>query len=307
MRRFACEIASIQGGSRIGGLAGPVLLAFALSACGGTKPAGAKAATSEEAPAQAASEGAGEGAPAGEGDEAADGEVVELADAKGVKEAHGATASKIKATKTEAALKFVVVDKDKGPIPGIVIALTGKKDQKKVFTAETDAEGYTEILVPIGQDYDLVYLSLGMQEIAATIPVTSEPNQNIRLTLRYKRILPPAPDRGIVLDNVHFDTGKATIRPESLPELDRVAEYLTHKPKLKIEIAGHTDNVGDPKSNQSLSQRRADACRAYLIKKGIDQGRVRAVGYGDTRPISPNDTVDGRQRNRRIEAQELSD
>jgi outer membrane protein OmpA-like peptidoglycan-associated protein len=289
MRRFStCQIVGV----------------LLLTACGGTKPAESPA--DDTAAAAAASDaGAPEGGDAAaSAEEPADGEVVELADAKGVKEAHGATPSKIKGTKTEAALKFVVVDKDKGPIVGIVIALTGK-DGKKFYTTETDATGYTEILVPIGQDYEVVYLSLGMQEIAATIPVTSEPNQNIRLTLRYKRILPPAPDRGIVLDNVHFDTGKATIRPESLPELDRVVEYMTHKPNLKIEISGHTDNVGDPKSNKSLSQRRADACRAYLIKKGIDQGRVQAVGYGDSRPIAANDTVDGRQRNRRIEAQEL--
>jgi len=275
-----------------------------LTACAGSKPAEAPAAADSDS---AAASPEGDAAPSSAPDAEAPAEegVVELKDADGVKGAHGATPSKIKSTKTEAALKLVIVDKDKGPIPGIVIALTGKKDGKKLFTAETDAEGYTEILVPIGQDYDIVYLSLGMQEIAATIPVTSEPNQNIRLTLRYKRILPPAPDRGIVLDNVHFDTGKATIRPESFPELDRVAEYMTHKPNLKIEISGHTDNVGDPKSNQSLSQRRADACRTYLIKKGIDQARIKAVGYGDTRPLAPNDTVDGRQRNRRIEAQEL--
>jgi len=274
-----------------------------LTACGGGKPAESPADTSAAPPAAATETAPGDAteAPA---EEAADGEVVELADAKGVKEAHGVKESKIRGTKTEAAFKLVVVDKDKGPISGIVIALTGK-DGKKFHTAETDAEGYTEILVPIGQDYEIVYLSLGMQEIAATVPVTSEPNQNIRLTLRYKRNLPPPPDRGIVLDNVHFDTGKATIRPESFPELDRVAEYLTYKKSLKIEISGHTDNVGDAKSNKSLSQRRADACRTYLIKKGIDGGRVTAVGYGDQRPIAPNDTVDGRQRNRRIEAQEL--
>lgn len=289
MRRFACAMTSV----------------LFLAACGGAKPAETPGPAADEAPSTETDSSAAAADP-GQAAEPADGEVVELADAKGVKEAHGASESKIKSSKTEAALKFVIVDKDKGPIPGIVIALTGKKDGKKLFTAETDKEGYTEILVPIAQDYDLVYLSLGMQEIAATIPVTSEPNQNIRLTLRYKRILPPAPDRGIVLDNVHFDTGKATIRPESFPELDRVAEYMTHKPNLKIEISGHTDNVGDPKSNQSLSQRRADACRAYLIKKGIDQGRIKAAGYGDTRPLAPNDTVDGRQRNRRIEAQELA-
>jgi len=221
------------------------------------------------------------------------------------KAAHGATASKIKATKTEAALKFVVVDKEKGPIKGIVIAVTAP-DGKKFHTEETDAEGYAEVLVPNGQKYDLVYLSLGRQDIASSVAVSNEPRQNVKLTLRYKRYEYEAADSAqIVLEGINFDTGKATIRAESFPRLDGVVEYLAHKRAARIEISGHTDNVGNPKTNKALSQKRAQACRDYLISKGIDGGRVEAKGYGDERPIAPNDTEAGRQKNRRIEATPL--
>lgn len=217
------------------------------------------------------------------------------------------SASKIKPTRTEAALKFSVVDKDKGPIRGIIVSLTGA-DGKKYYTEETDVDGYAEVLVPVGQKYDLVYLSLGRRDIAANVTVTDEPNQTVRLTLRYKRYEPPpmaSPEPRFVLDGVNFDSGKATIRPESFPRLDGVAEYMTYKKSSRIQIAGHTDNQGNPKTNKALSQKRAEACRDYLASKGIDKSRIEAVGYGDERPIAPNDTEDGRQTNRRIEATEL--
>jgi outer membrane protein OmpA-like peptidoglycan-associated protein len=169
------------------------------------------------------------------------------------------------------------------------------------------------VLVPVGQKYELVYLSLGRKDIAATVAVTDEPNQNVRLTLRYKRIDPPrpkvtlpdVPEPGFVLNGVTFDTGKATIRAESYPRLDSVAEYMMHKKSARIQISGHTDNVGNPKVNKALSQKRAQACRDYLISKGVDGSRIEAIGYGDERPIASNDTEEGRQENRRIEAIEL--
>jgi outer membrane protein OmpA-like peptidoglycan-associated protein len=220
-----------------------------------------------------------------------------------VKDAHGTTPSAIKATATEAAMKFVVVDKDKGPISGIVISLTDPAG-KKFYTAETDASGYAEVLVPIGQKYELVYLSLGREDVAASVTVTNEPHQNIRLTMRYKRFNEESAPR-FVLDGVTFDTAKATIKNESYPRLDKVVEYLLHKNNTRIQISGHTDNVGNPKTNKSLSLKRAQACRDYLISKGIDAGRIEAVGYGDERPIATNDTDEGRQQNRRIEAIQL--
>jgi outer membrane protein OmpA-like peptidoglycan-associated protein len=229
----------------------------------------------------------------------------------GAAEAANAGKSKIQSTATEAALKFTVVDKDKGPVKGIVISLTDANGVKH-YTEETDAEGYAEALVPIGQKYDLVFLSLGRRDVAASVNVSNEPKQNIKLTLRYKRqVFEPVPAADasapprFVLSGVTFDTGKATIRPESFPRLDGVVEFMTHKKRARIEIAGHTDNVGSAKTNKALSEKRALACRSYLISKGIDGERITAVGYGGERPIAPNDTEEGRQRNRRIEATEL--
>jgi outer membrane protein OmpA-like peptidoglycan-associated protein len=243
-----------------------------------------------------------------------------LSDSDSAEGAHGASASKIKPTKTEAALKFVVVDKDKGPISGVVVALTAPNGQK-YYTEETDAAGYAEVLVPVGQKYDLVYLSLGRKDIAATVPVTDEPNQNIKLTLRYKFHAPPPSVRAaataadapapaeaeprFVLDGVEFDVGKATLRAESFPRLDSVVEYMTHKKSARIQISGHSDNVGNPKTNKALSEKRAQACRDYLTSKGIEGSRIEAIGYGDERPIAANDSEEGRQQNRRIEATEL--
>ncbi len=263
------------------------------------------AASEAAADAEAPSAGTNTTEDAREGD-SGDANAFALRDSDTAKDAHGASASKIRPTKTEAAMKFVVVDKDKGPVPGIVISLTDPEGNS-YYTEETDAEGYAEVLVPVGKKYDLVYLSLGRHDIAASVPVADEPNQNIKLTLRYKGYTPPSKDNPprFVLKGVNFDTGKATIRPESFPRLDSVVEYMTHKKSARIQISGHTDNVGNAKANKQLSERRAQACRNYLIEKGIDGSRIEAVGYGDERPIAPNDTREGRQKNRRIEAIEL--
>lgn len=217
----------------------------------------------------------------------------------------GVSASKISPTKTEAAIKLTVVDKDKGPIPGIVVTLTDPQG-KKYYTEETDAEGYAEVLVPIAKTYDVVYLSLGRKDIAVSLPVADQPKQTVRRTLRYKRYVAiKETEKGFRLDGVEFDTGKAKLRPDSLARLDDVVEYLTYKKSARVEISGHTDNVGKPKANKKLSQDRAEACRSYIISKGIDGSRVVAIGYGDEKPMASNDTEGGRQQNRRIEATEL--
>ncbi|MEI9808874.1 MAG: OmpA family protein [Bacteroidota bacterium] len=103
------------------------------------------------------------------------------------------------------------------------------------------------------------------------------------------------------LDNVHFDFGKSTLRPDSYPELEELISYLKNKDNIRIEIAGHTDNVGKDAENIKLSQQRADAIRNYVIKKGIQAPRVMAKGYGASEPVAGNDTDEGRQLNRRTE------
>ena len=105
----------------------------------------------------------------------------------------------------------------------------------------------------------------------------------------------------IALRNVFFDTGKSEVRIDSYPELDRLIQLMLDIPTLKIELSGHTDNVGNDDYNLNLSQRRADAVRAYLTSRGVDKSRVLAVGYGESKPVDSNDNSDGRANNRRTE------
>jgi OOP family OmpA-OmpF porin len=216
------------------------------------------------------------------------------------------TQATLKATDTEAALRFFVVDKDKGPIAGIVVSLTAPTGEV-YFTKETDKDGFAEVLVPIGKTYDLVYLSLGRRDVAAKVAVRNEPRLNLKLTMRYKRedLAGGEATPRFVLDDVQFASGKAALTPESGARLDSIVAYMTHKPSVRIEISGHTDNVGKKQLNKKLSQQRADAVKAYLVAQGVDAERVEAIGYGDEKPLVPNDTAAGQQRNRRIEAREL--
>lgn len=97
-----------------------------------------------------------------------------------------------------------------------------------------------------------------------------------------------------------FGFDNADLRPEAIPALDEAARVMKMHPNLKVEIQGHTDNVGSAEYNQKLSERRAKAVADYLIGAGIDSNRLRAVGYGKTKPIHSNDTAGGRDRNRRV-------
>ena len=224
----------------------------------------------------------------------------QLRDSDAAKGAHGATKSKITPTKTEAAMKFFVIDKEKGPIKDVVICLTSPASTQ-YCTDETDAEGYAEVLVPVGQKYDVTYLSLGGGDVATTVSVSNEPKQNIKLTLRYKR---PPPRPPFVLKGVNFDTGSAVLRHESALRLDLVVDFMKRRKSAVVEISGHTDNVGNSKTNKTLSMKRAQACREYLISKGIEGNRMTAVGFGGERPTVPNDSVENREKNRRIEVVE---
>ena len=105
----------------------------------------------------------------------------------------------------------------------------------------------------------------------------------------------------IILRNIFFDFDKATLRPESKTELERVYTILTENPRMKVRIAGHTDNIGSDEYNQRLSEARAKAVCEYLISRGISIDRLSYIGYGESRPIDTNETSEGRQNNRRVE------
>jgi len=105
----------------------------------------------------------------------------------------------------------------------------------------------------------------------------------------------------IALRNVFFNTGKWEVKDDSYAELSRLVLLLNDVPGLKIEISGHTDNIGAESFNELLSQRRADAVVNYLVEKGVRKNRLSAKGYGQSNPVDSNDTAEGRASNRRTE------
>ncbi len=108
-------------------------------------------------------------------------------------------------------------------------------------------------------------------------------------------------DAKIVTHGINFDVDKATIKPESMGTLNMIVQVLKDNPDVKFEIDGHTDNSGTATHNLTLSQQRADAVKTQLVSMGVDAGRLTAKGFGDTKPISDNNTFEGKANNRRVE------
>ena len=105
----------------------------------------------------------------------------------------------------------------------------------------------------------------------------------------------------VVTEGVFFDTGSATLRPESFAVVQEIAAMLQEHPELRVRIEGHTDNEGDPASNQALSEQRARTVQTMLIGLGVAADRLEAAGMGQTQPVASNDTAEGRAQNRRVE------
>jgi outer membrane protein OmpA-like peptidoglycan-associated protein len=198
-------------------------------------------------------------------------------------------------TETDALLNVFVTNKNGTPRGGEVIMFKGLKT-KKLFKTITGADGRSALLVPKGETYKIDYKFFGDSLDYSTFEVPN-PEGSVTFDLTIE-IQPP---KTYTLKNVLFDFGKASLRKESFETLNDLVEYLKLKPKMTIEIGGHTDNVGTPESNLKLSQERAESVRNYIISKGVSGSRVTAVGYGQSVPVADNSSDEGRQKNRRTE------
>lgn len=119
--------------------------------------------------------------------------------------------------------------------------------------------------------------------------------------------LPPATSKKIVMRGVNFDFDRELIRPDSQPLLNAAIRILRENPDVRITIEGHTDSLGTEAYNEALSIRRAEAVFGYLAEGGIDRNRMQIVGYGESRPLTSNETAEGRAENRRVELRVVAD
>jgi OOP family OmpA-OmpF porin len=115
------------------------------------------------------------------------------------------------------------------------------------------------------------------------------------------QVLFEAAKKTLILEGVTFETGKATLTPESQTILNGVAESLVANEEIKVQVAGHTDNTGGRALNQRLSKARAESVRQYLVERGVAADRLTAAGFGPDKPVASNRTAEGRQQNRRVE------
>lgn len=197
-----------------------------------------------------------------------------------------------------APIKVNVTDFKNAPLQGEQILFVNSTNQK-TYKGISDAQGVFNLSLPGGFKYLIKIKSVGEAadysylEIPA-IGENQEYGENtVQIMIEQPKIF--------TLNNVLFDTGKSSLKTSSYKELDELVSLLNVKPNLKIEIAGHTDNVGSSDSNRELSLKRAEIVLSYLVKKGINKNRLTAQGYGDTQPVASNENAQNRKLNRRTE------
>lgn len=197
-------------------------------------------------------------------------------------------------------LKGLITDaKTKKPLPAIVELIDLKTNQTVTrIVADAQTGQYTTVL-PGGGEYALYVSTPGYLFKSLSFDFTQK-NKGDKLALPVS-LEPIGPTSRETLNNLFFESNRYDLGDKSRTELERLAQFMQQNPTVSIEITGHTDDRGDAAANQILSQKRAQSVVAYLTKAGIVPTRIRATGYGKTRPLLPNTTDENRQQNRRIE------
>lgn len=174
---------------------------------------------------------------------------------------------------------------------------------KNVGQSKSDpVDGSFFIVLPLGKIYgyyvdgdEYFPISNNIDLRTSTEPVVIEENIDL---VSFKQMIEEG--TAVPVNNLFFNFAESSLLPYSLPELQRVAGIIK-KNGLKVEISGHTDNIGEEENNQKLSEKRAEAVRDYLINEGCDPSMLQTLGYGESKPVATNDTDVGRAKNRRVE------
>jgi outer membrane protein OmpA-like peptidoglycan-associated protein len=159
------------------------------------------------------------------------------------------------------------------------------------------SDGYSG-LVPSTDDYTIRIEASGYVSTMEKLAIHTYEMKDLEMNFRLQ---PVEVGTTVNLKDVLFEQGKTVLLPSSYPELDLVVSFLKSNPKVRIDLAGHTDNRGIPGQNVKLSQARVDRVRDYLVTRGIEKKRISGKGYGGAKPIASNDSEETRQLNRRVE------
>ncbi len=178
------------------------------------------------------------------------------------------------------------------------------EQNRVVATSMSGKDGNYQLKLPEKKNYGVEISANGYMLFLDVVDLMSEPSNE--MAIRNFELKSVEVGAKVVLENIFFEFGKSTLKPESYPALDQVKKLLESNPSLRIEISGHTDNVGSLRTNMKISTERAEAVADYLIEQGIDKTRIEYKGYAFNQPIAPNNTEDGRAKNRRVEFKILS-
>lgn len=204
----------------------------------------------------------------------------------------GSVATTVTVPAPRGTLNVSIVDAKKAPVTGATFSARGPT------TVKDQAAGSVSVR-PGG--YQLVAHAPGYRPGKALVEVAKDGSASITLEMLPAKAELKA-EKIEIKDSIYFETGKAVIKAESFGLLDEVAEILRDHPEIKrLRIEGHTDSRGNDKDNLKLSQARAESVRTYLAGKGVVEGRLTAVGYGETRPLVKEKSEADRAKNRRVD------
>lgn len=175
---------------------------------------------------------------------------------------------------------------------------------KEVYKSTSDSEGKFKISLKGGDTYLIKIKEIGKEKEYNKITIPSLPEgqryaENL-LTIQFES------SKVFTLNNIYFDSGKSVLSNQAQDELEELLDYMLRKKELRIEVAGHTDAVGEESDNIRLSKKRAEAVKIFLIRGGVASDRIITIGHGEAKPVSDNSTISGRQKNRRIEVRVLT-
>ncbi len=180
------------------------------------------------------------------------------------------------------------------------IQVIDNQKNKVIATHLSDTNGHYMLQLPEQKKYGIEITAQGYLFYAHDLDLNQAPVKNDTLRRNFSLDKVEVGTK-MVLENIYFETNSSKLKPSSYPELKRVVKLMQSNPGMKLEISGHTDDVGSYLANKKLSRARAKSVVEYLAEQGVDRARLTYKGYSFTQPIATNDTPEGRQKNRRVE------